>query len=251
MKQLEVELKAIGEAFELAREQGMSHVVIRMPVPRNHVEVDRRQLTFTNDIMHEVKAAQILDKLRMRGTPIDMIDSYLLAGEVDAACIALRSVILENVYEHLQAHKHLHVQFSTRRNPHVSVPEGMHIKVTEFLTGHCIQPMQYDLTDQNVQPPVYQIGSTQDTRDVGDALRATLLQQIANITTMLLEQIRAGLNTTEPAHVRLFPSWSLGVLKVIPTDGTLPIRGVGSHVTLGISAYYLKKKEVDAPNKKT
>jgi hypothetical protein len=246
MKKLEVELTAISEAFEIAKEQGISHVVIRMPVPLNRVKVDPRQLMFMNDVMHEVKAAQILDKLRMRGTPIDMIDSYLLAGEVDAACIALRSVILENVYEHLQTHKHLHVQFSTKQNPHVHVPEDMRITVAEFLTGHCVQAMQYDLSDQNVQPPVYQIGSTQDTRDVGDALRATLLQQIANITTVLLEQIRTGLNTTEPMHIRLFPSWSVGTLNTIPAAGDyyLPIRSLGSHVTLGIAAYQLKKKEL-------
>lgn len=203
---------------------------------------------FIDDVMHEVKAAQILDKLRMRGTPIDMIDSYLLAGETDAACIALRSVVLENIYEHLQAYRHLQVQFCTKQNPHVHVPEGMLVTVTEFPSGHCVQKTLYDLTDQNVQPAVFQIGSTQDTRDVNDALRATLLQQIANTTTVLLEQIRTTLNTTEPTYIRLFPSWSIGGLKVIPNDNTLPIHAVGSHVTLGIAAYQLKKKEVDLKN---
>ena len=73
-------------------------------------------------LVEEIKAAQILDRLRLRGTPIDMIDSYLLAGEIDEAGLALRSVILENVYEHLQLTKNFHVQFTSKQNPPITVP---------------------------------------------------------------------------------------------------------------------------------
>jgi len=210
-------------------------------------EPHTHELLLNERIMQEVTAAQLIDKLRMRGTPIDMIDSYLLAGEHDAAGIAFRSVILETVYEHLRLNKHLNVQFSTKQNPHVHVPEGMLITVAEFFPGYCVQTMQYDLTNQNVQPPVYQLGSDQDMRDVGDSLRATVLLHIAHTTTGLLERVRQALDTIGTTHVRLYPSWSVGTLKVIPAAGDyyLPVRSLGSHVALGISAYQLKKKEID------
>lgn len=262
MKQLEVELKAIGEAFELAREQGMSHVVVRMPVPLNRVTVDRRQLTLMDvlreepqthelwlneGVMHEVHAAQLLDKLRMRGTPIDMIDSYLLAGEHDAAGIALRSVILETVYEHLRLSKHLNVQFMSKQNPVVLCPEGYNLNAAFPFTNVCVQDFTYDNITGMFQPPIYQIASTQSNRDVGDTLRATVLLHVANTTANLLDRIRRVLDAPGATHVRLYPSWSTGALRTIPAAGNyyLPIQSVESHVTLGISAYQLKKKEVD------
>lgn len=260
MNRLELELKAIGEAFQLAEEQGMSHVVIRMPVPLNRVTVDRRQLTLMDvlreepqthellldgGVMQEVTAAQLIDKLRMRGTPIDMIDSYLLAGDVDAAGIALRSVILETVYEHLRLNKHLHVQFMSKQNPAVLRPEGYALNIEFPFSEACVQTFAYESVGNTFQPPVYQLTSIQDTRDVGDNLRATVLLHIANTTAELLERIRRVLDTPEATHVRLYPSWSAGALKIFPTTGELPLHAVGSQVTLGISAYQLKKKEVD------
>lgn len=266
MKQLEVELKAIGEAFELAREQGISHVVIRMPVPLNRAAVDRRQLTLMDvlreepqthellldgGVMQEVTAAQLLDKLRMRGTPIDMIDSYLLAGEYDAAGLALRAVIIENVYEHLRTHKHLNVQLSSKQNPPVQIPEGYYFNVNFPFSTACVEPLAHRVphtaTPVLVCPPVFQMVSTQESCDVGDALRATVLRHVANTTAALLERIRQTLSTTEPTHVRLYPSWSTGALLTIPAagDNYLPITSVGSHVVLGISAYQLKKKGID------
>lgn len=213
-------------------------------------EPHTHELLLNERVMQEITAAHLIDKLRMRGTPIDMIDSYLFAGEVDAAGLAFRSVILETVYEHLRLNKYLNVQFASKQSPPIFCPKDSNLNLAFPFSEACVQNYIYDSVGMT-QPPIYQITSTQSNRNVNDTLRATVLLHVANATADLLERIRRILNAPGAMYVRLYPSWSTGTLHVVPTEGELPIQSIGSQVTIGISAYQLTKKEVDPQDEKS
>ena len=219
------------------------------------VTIDERQLMFS-DVgepqtreeplypVRESQTAKIIDRLKLRGTPIDMIDSYLLAGEPDAASDALKAVILESVYEHLSADKALKVSFTSKQNLTIPQPKGSIFTSYVFSGATTILPNNRvgEGTQVVYQPRVQQITVKQVAQNVGDVLRATILNHITTITLKLIAQIEETLNRRRPnetLYVRLYPVWSRGFFSsVFPLD-VLPIQSIGAQVTIGISAYSL------------
>jgi hypothetical protein len=76
----------ISEAFEIAAKHGQAEVNLKIPVPPSVIE----------------KHGNALEKLRVRGTPIELIFSYLIADKLDQARAAFRTTILELVYEQMK-----------------------------------------------------------------------------------------------------------------------------------------------------
>lgn len=74
----------ITNAFTKAASEGQSEISLTIPIPK---------------YWHK---KTVLDKLRTRGTPLELIGSYLLAAQQSSADAAFRTCVLETLYEQLE-----------------------------------------------------------------------------------------------------------------------------------------------------
>ncbi|MHC4620545.1 MAG: hypothetical protein ACYTEQ_22585 [Planctomycetota bacterium] len=82
----------IEAAFRRAQETGCAEISLTIPMPVKQLNVD----------VINGEDETVIDKLRMRGTPIELIHSYLIA-EDEQAQSAFRTCILEAAYERIKA----------------------------------------------------------------------------------------------------------------------------------------------------
>lgn len=83
----------VEEAFKQAEQYGCASI----PLPRE-----------------DATGKTTIDKLRLRGTPIELIHSYFLADQLAEANAAFRTSLLENIYERLDLIEDLEVAFLPR-----------------------------------------------------------------------------------------------------------------------------------------
>jgi hypothetical protein len=82
--------ETVEEAFKQAEKYGSATI----PLPRE-----------------DAAGQTTIDKLRIRGTPIELIHSYFLADQLAEANAAFRTSLLENIYERLDLIEDLEVAF--------------------------------------------------------------------------------------------------------------------------------------------
>lgn len=82
--------ETVEEAFKQAEKYGSATI----PLPRE-----------------DAAGQTTIDKLRVRGTPIELIHSYFLADQLAEANAAFRTSLLENIYERLDLIDDLEVMF--------------------------------------------------------------------------------------------------------------------------------------------
>lgn len=82
--------ETVEEAFKQAEKYGSATI----PLPRE-----------------DAAGQTTIDKLRVRGTPIELIHSYFLADQLAEANAAFRTSLLENIYERLDLIEDLEVAF--------------------------------------------------------------------------------------------------------------------------------------------
>ncbi|MGD9209121.1 MAG: hypothetical protein PVI90_00020 [Desulfobacteraceae bacterium] len=75
--------RGIADAFDTAAKYGCTEISLTIPTPDRY------------------KKQTVFDKLRTRGTPLELIGSYILADYKEMARQLLEGCILEAVYEHL------------------------------------------------------------------------------------------------------------------------------------------------------
>jgi hypothetical protein len=120
----------IAEAFELAAKQGVAEISLRIPVPHGIVE----------------KHGDAIDKLRARGTPIELIGSYILAEDWEKAHQAFRCCILELTYERFIELFEADVQFLPSTNLHRQETSDVLCMIIEKEIDQTIMQLSFDPT---------------------------------------------------------------------------------------------------------
>ena len=157
--------KGIAEAFDKAAEVGCAEISLNIPVPKSHQE------------------PTALDKLRMRGTPLELISSYLIADTHDMARQAFRSCVLEHVYERLAEKYHATVVFEGR-DVLTSTDSDDLMRDTEGEIGIAITPENEKTIENRKTPvaPIAKIETGERVSPVADSLQATVLGAIESIS---------------------------------------------------------------------
>lgn len=157
--QIEVEAgKGISEAFDKAAEHGCAEISLTIPVPQSK------------------QKATALDKLRMRGTPLELIGSCLVAGDPEQAQAAFRSCVLEHVYERLAEKYHATCKFEGRAalstNPNNDALTRDHV-------GHGVPFTEAEeaVADETTAP-VTKVELQERVTAVTDDVQATVLRTI-------------------------------------------------------------------------
>lgn len=94
--------QGIDEAFKHAARHGCAEISLKIPVPKTIIE-DR---------------GTVIERLRTRGTPIELMDSYAIAEEWDKAGQAFHCTMLELLYERLKEEFDAEVQFTAITSLH-------------------------------------------------------------------------------------------------------------------------------------
>lgn len=89
---------SIEEAFRLAQEHGCTEITLKISVPLTRIKADL--LADTEQLPATKEKPTTIDRLRSRGTPIELIHSYLIAEDPQAQT-AFRTSVLEALYERL------------------------------------------------------------------------------------------------------------------------------------------------------
>lgn len=122
--------EGIDKAFKMAAKHGCAEISLKIPVPKTIIE-DR---------------GTVIERLRTRGTPIELIDSYALAEDWDHAAQAFKCAMLELLYERLKEEFDADVQFR-------AVSE-LHRQTAKAGTGH-EEPLEIIIeTGTEIQPKV-------------------------------------------------------------------------------------------------
>lgn len=157
-------VQQIEKAFQHAREHGQAEITIRIPL-------ENTQTT--------------LDKLRTRGTPLDLIGSYLLVSQVNDAKQALRSAILEYIVERLMCQ-----------------PE---VNSVQFSTNNSLTTLMNQL---NIKPFV--LSTPVETFTLTDALNATISNIIYQQAELIIEQMLPKLiKQTQKHDIHIIPEHSI------------------------------------------
>jgi len=170
--------KAVQEAFKEAETNGQREVILRVPLPRE-------------------KQGTMIDRLRTRGTPIELIASYLLAGEEEQALAAFHSSVLEYVYEKLAEDLNANVQFITRGSLEFE-PETENAHYAQIIAprtsniGIALEPTQdniFHLEGNRLAVPMGTIVSEAFTGYICDDYNASVITLIDAVTSSIVKQI--------------------------------------------------------------
>lgn len=156
--------KGISEAFDKAAEVGCAEISLSIPVPKSH------------------QAPTALDKLRTRGTPLELISSCLVAGDPEMARQAFRTSVLEHVYERL-AEKYNATLLFEGKGVLSAMKEGEQVLVREI---DATIGIAFTETSEKVvnatTAPVVKVESGERVSQVADSLQATIIGAIEAIT---------------------------------------------------------------------
>lgn len=161
--------KGIAEAFDKAAEHGCATISLTIPVPESR------------------KPTTALDRLRTRGTPLELIGSCLVAGDPEMAQQAFRSCVLEHVYERLAEKYHATCKFEGR--PALTLahtePEVL-VRPIEHATGIFLTKDDDDkvsvTVDENKNAPVAKVEFEERVTAITDDTQATVLSVIEQMT---------------------------------------------------------------------
>jgi hypothetical protein len=210
---------AIRDAFKLAEKDGYREVILRIPIPRE-------------------KQGTMIDRLRTRGTPIELIASYLIAHEEEQALSAFHSSVLEYVYEKLAEDLNAKVGFITRGSLEFTpdTEDAYCVQIIEPRTtniGIALEPAHDNVIrkEGTLAAPVGTIVSEKFTGHICDDYNASVITLIDAVTTSIVKQI-----TTQVVKARRIVSEGALKIFIVPemSTSTLTINQVkGSPIRLG------------------
>lgn len=181
-------------------------------------EEAERQGVATTKLTHEdapgLPLSTGLDILRSRGTPIELIGSYILAGDWDAARAAFRTSILEYVYEKIATFTNAHVQFINSKNSAIIKHAGT--IVTIGLTAEHDTHVHHG----SCTPSLCMVKSGDVSEGIHDHITATVMAIIEVITGNIIAEITTPLDKALTQH----------------RNGTLEIRIIVNLFEYGLTA---------------
>lgn len=188
---IEILLPDLTSAFNAADKDGFAEIKLQIPVPRT-----------TNNV-------RTLETLRVRATPIELIGSYLVGGDIDKAETAFHNALLENLYEQLQIAFKARVCFTssfmltTLEDPQfgkrVVYEKPARGKTTYELRPECKQHGQLQISDGTDERICAQI-----TTLTLDTLPLTFEQHIQTTVLQMLQQLASQLRANIAPMIHRF-----------------------------------------------
>lgn len=179
--QVEVSGRALTDAFDKAAEQGCAEISLTIPVPDT------------------LKKATVIDKLRMRGTPLELIGSYLVAETLEDANAAYRTSVLETIFEHLKTTFDATVSFLAssalaKEGEHLGyllsrIKEGDLVSIA-LCSAHDDRVGEFSKPDDTLFVPMAKLEVPEVTIPILDAMQAAVIHSIMAITENVEKLIR-------------------------------------------------------------
>lgn len=174
--------KGIAEAFDKAAEIGCAEISLNIPVPQSR------------------KEPTALDRLRTRGTPLELIGSCLVAGNPEMAQQAFRTCVLEHVYERLAEKYNATCVFEGWSALTTLKDTDVFVRPIENATGIFLDrddDAKVAVTvDENVNAPVTTVEFTERLTPVTDSIQATIIGAIAAMTDDVEKVVEEPLGRT-------------------------------------------------------
>lgn len=210
--------EAIRDAFKVVEAGGYREITLRIPIPRE-------------------KQGTMIDRLRTRGTAIELVASYLMAHEEEQALAAFHSSVLEYVYEKLVEDLSANVRFVTRNSlsrdknetpiaeDHNPIDDYFYVQVIEPQTtniGIALEPAHDNIISRQgtLAAPVGTIVSENFTGYVCDDYNASVVTLIDAVTNSLVKQITAQIEKARrivpegPLKIFIVPEMSTSTLTI-------------------------------------
>lgn len=175
---VEVDGKGIAAAFAKAAEHGCAEISINIPVPPQMLREDDDGT---------------IDQLRTRGTPIELIGSYLLADQSQDANAAYRTSILEALYERLRKLPAVSTEtkFLTDKALHLQPDDTLCYDLNELKEMGEVMPL--GLTPESVNTPIdgaplFILDSGDHINLITDDVQTSVLYTLQNITEWYLDR---------------------------------------------------------------
>jgi len=226
---VEVDGKGIAAAFAKAAEYGCTEIAIHIPVPPQ--------------MLHEDDDGTI-DQLRMRGTPIELIGSYLLADQPTDANAAYRTSILEALYERLRKLPAVSTEtkFLTDKVLQAQPPNKLFYALGEVKEGVQIvalglAPESSDSISAHV--PMYILDSGAHFNRVTDDVQMSVLCTLQGIVNGYLDQCNKAMERVLHAHGAGIFTFILVPNRTI-TSLSMTDRSVHGQALLAILGYFRK-----------
>jgi hypothetical protein len=215
----------IAEAFELAAKQGVAEISLRIPVPHGIMETH----------------GDAIDRLRARGTPIELISSYILAEKWEDAQAAFRCSVLELIYERLIENFEADVQFLPSTNLHRQVENDTLCMIIDKEPDQKLLILGLDGAHDNIHSepdtpraslPLASINATPVKVDISDDINASIVGMVDRIATDICN---VCLRSIKPAteiggiegktHLYIIPDLSRVDLVANKAEATIAICG--------------------------
>lgn len=187
---VEVDGKGIAAAFAKAAEYGCTEIAIHIPVPPQ---------------MLQEEDDGTIDQLRTRGTPIELIGSYLLADQPQDANAAYRTSILEALYERLRRLPAVSTEtkFLTDKALHLHSEDKLFYSLDEVKEG--VQIIALGLVPESndsisAHVPLYILDSGAHFNRITDDVQMSVLCTLQSIVDGYLNQCSKTMERVLRAH---------------------------------------------------
>lgn len=220
---VEVSGKGIAEAFERAAEHGCTEISLTIPVPD----------TF--------KQPTVIDRLRTRGTPLELIGSYIVAEDYEGANAAFRTCVLETLYERIRdlIPGQVTVQFllgttcatheGKQHYPLSKNPMDLKQIALALVPEHEDQVGIFEKPEDVLRVPVATIITPPVASAVVDSLHSSIVSNIIALTEAVLKNV-------QDAITRMYGKYGEeGVYKfaILPDQSTATITKQGANAIAG------------------
>ncbi len=200
----------IAEAFEIAAKQGVAEINLKIPVPHGIMETH----------------GDAIDRLRARGTPIELIGSYITAEKWDDVRSAFRCSVLELAYERLAEMFEADMQFLSSSNLHrqeendtlcMIIDKDRDQTLMQFSFGPEADSIPTEADQPRAKLPVGKIESGVDDIEINDDINATVISTIdtivTNLTNIVMERLKTvpkiTYHSTAKTHLYIIPDLSV------------------------------------------
>lgn len=176
--QVQVEAgKGIAEAFDIAAKHGCAEIALTIPVPNSY------------------KKPTVFDKLRTRGTPLELIGSYISAGYRERARQILEGCVLEALYERLVEKYSATCTFQNQEN--LTLENNIYIatlKTDRQSVALGVQDEEF-VKNNPQKAPVEILNFKEQTGTVTDSIQTTILTLIESTIQLIEQTVDAALTT--------------------------------------------------------
>lgn len=169
--------KGIAEAFDTAAQYGCTEISLTIPVPNNY------------------KKPTVFDKLRTRGTPLELIGSYISAGYRERARQILESCILEALYERLVEKYSATCIFQNQED--LTLEDNVYVATLKTdQQGVALDVQDEEFVKNNPQKaPAEILNFKEQTGTVTDSVQTTILTLIESVIQLIEQSVDAALTT--------------------------------------------------------